>query len=116
MKGEMSAIRLDLDDIRDFEASIRKEWIITNGLGGYASSTVLGINTRKHHGLLVSAFNPPTGRHVLLEKLDEEIIFEDRILPYIQTSFNMGYSPTERIFYKSLGSIPFPTFDIMLKG
>jgi len=67
MEYEMPNVQLGLDDIRDFDASIRKEWILTNGLGGYASSTVLGINTRKHHGLLVSAFNPPTGRHVLLE-------------------------------------------------
>jgi len=116
MKGEMSAIRLDLDDIRDFEASIRKEWIITNGLGGYASSTVLGINTRKHHGLLVSAFNPPTGRHVLLEKLDEEIIFEDRILPIYSNEFQHGIFPNGIDFLQEFRLDPLPYFRYNVEG
>ncbi|MDP2217081.1 MAG: amylo-alpha-1,6-glucosidase [Methanolobus sp.] len=50
-----------------------REWIITNGLGGYASSTVTGMNTRKYHGLLVASLNPPINRRVLLSSLDEEI-------------------------------------------
>ena len=116
MKGEMSAIRLDLDDIRDFEASIRKEWIITNGLGGYASSTVLGINTRKHHGLLVSAFNPPTGRHVLLEKLDEEIVFEDRILPIYSNEFQHGIFPNGIDFLQEFRLDPLPYFRYNVEG
>ena len=57
-----------------FEQVIDKEWLITNGLGGYASSSVLGINTRKYHGLLVAALHPPGDRTVCLEKLDEDII------------------------------------------
>ncbi|MCX6643725.1 MAG: glycogen debranching enzyme N-terminal domain-containing protein, partial [Candidatus Bathyarchaeota archaeon] len=47
-----------------FGEVIQKEWLITNGLGGYASSTVLGINTRKYHGLLVAALHPPGDRTV----------------------------------------------------
>ncbi len=53
------------------------EWIISNGLGGYASSTILGCNTRKYHGLLIAALNPPVERWNLLTKLDEEISTED---------------------------------------
>ena len=64
---------------RAMEKNIEKEWLITNGIGGYASSTVLGINTRKYHGLLVSALKPPGSRTVLLEKLDEDIIVNDQI-------------------------------------
>ena len=52
---------------------ITKEWIITNGIGGYCASTVFGINTRKYHGLLVAALTPPARRHVILSKLDESI-------------------------------------------
>ena len=55
---------------------ITKEWIITNGIGGYASSSVLGINTRKYHGLLVAPLTPPARRHVILSKLDESIEIE----------------------------------------
>ncbi|MCI9177517.1 MAG: glycogen debranching protein [Clostridia bacterium] len=53
------------------ETGIKKDWIITNGIGGYSSSTILGINTRKYHGLLVAPLNPPGSRHVILSKVDE---------------------------------------------
>ena len=60
----------------DLREGITKEWIITNGIGGYASSTILGINTRKYHGLLVAPLTPPARRHVILSKLDESIEIE----------------------------------------
>ena len=50
-----------------------KEWLISNGLGGYASSSVCGTNTRRYHGLLVAAFNPPTDRKVLVSKIEETL-------------------------------------------
>ncbi len=53
------------------ENGIKKDWIITNGIGGYSSSTILGINTRKYHGLLVAALTPPANRCVILSKVDE---------------------------------------------
>ena len=43
----------------DLKNGIEREWIITNGIGGYASSTVLGTNTRRYHGLLVAPLKPP---------------------------------------------------------
>ena len=57
----------------DLKDGITREWIITNGLGGYSSSTVLGINTRKYHGLLVAPLTPPAMRTLILSKLDESI-------------------------------------------
>ena len=62
----------------DLQEGITKEWIITNGIGGYASSTILGINTRKYHGLLVAPLTPPARRHVILSKLDESIEIEEK--------------------------------------
>ncbi len=50
------------------------EWLSTNGLGGYASSTVVGLNTRGYHGLLVCAMNPPVDRWLALSRLDEAIV------------------------------------------
>ena len=51
-----------------------KEWIVTNGIGGYAASTDFGgMNTRKYHGLLIAALNPPSDRTLILSKLDESI-------------------------------------------
>lgn len=60
----------------ELREGISKEWIITNGIGGYASSTILGINTRKYHGLLVAPLTPPARRHVILSKLDESVEIE----------------------------------------
>ena len=65
-------MKLEKDQL-DLKEGITKEWIITNGIGGYSSSTVLGINTRKYHGLLVAPLTPPARRHVILSKLDESI-------------------------------------------
>ena len=64
------------------EEGIKKEWIITNGLGGYASSTVIGINTRKYHGLLVAPVTPPARRYLILSKLDESIKIDDNVYPF----------------------------------
>ncbi len=55
------------------EEGIQKEWIITNGLGGFASSTIIGANTRKYHGLLIAALTPPARRYLILSKVDESI-------------------------------------------
>ncbi len=55
----------------DLSAATRREWIVTNGLGGYASGTLAGVNTRRYHGLLVAALTPPVGRTVLVGGLVE---------------------------------------------
>ncbi len=59
---------------KSYQEGAEREWLITNGLGGYASSTILGANTRSYHGLLVAALDPPTERTLLLSSLDEELI------------------------------------------
>jgi glycogen debranching enzyme len=61
--------------LRDFERSSRLEWLETDGLGGYASSTLAGAHTRRYHGLLVAAVVPPVERVVLLSRLDETLRF-----------------------------------------
>src|SRR5437868_9643895 len=55
----------------DFDMASRREWLVTNGLGGWASGTVSGANTRRYHGLFVPALQPPLGRTVLVAKLNE---------------------------------------------
>lgn len=116
MKFEVPTIRLGSREIGDFDSSMRKEWVVANGLGGYASSTVLGVNTRKHHGLLVSALNPPTGRYVLLEKLDEEVIFEGRALPVHSNEFQHGISPSGINYLQEFGLDPLPYFRYNVEG
>ena len=94
----------------DIENGLKKEWLITNGLGGFASSTIIGANTRKYHGLLIAPLTPPARRYLILSKLDESIqIGDDKYDLYTnvgenyisqgykyQTSFEKDYFPTYR--------------------
>ena len=65
----------------DAAVSGRKEWLVTNGLGGFASGTVAGMLTRRYQGLLIAALKPPLGRTLLVAKLDETATYlEDDFL------------------------------------
>ena len=63
-------------DSISLENAIKKEWLLTNGIGGYSSSTMVGANTRKYHGLLVAPLDPPGKRYLILSKLDESLIID----------------------------------------
>lgn len=60
----------------DLNQAIGREWLVTNGLGGYASGTITGANTRRYHGLLAAALKPPAARVMTLAKLDEELVVD----------------------------------------
>ena len=62
----------------NLEQGLQKEWIITNGIGGYASSTIIGANTRKYHGLMIAPLYSPARRNLILSKLDECIIIDSK--------------------------------------
>jgi predicted glycogen debranching enzyme len=69
---------INKETLNDFTKASKLEWIDANGLGGYASSTVIGLNTRRYHGLLVAALNPPVEREVIVSKLDETLIIKNK--------------------------------------
>ncbi|MBA2421972.1 MAG: glycogen debranching enzyme family protein [Chitinophagales bacterium] len=75
----MSIISLQKDKsfLSNYDNSVSCEWLETNGLGGYASSTLSCCNTRRYHGLLVAALVPPAERYVLVNKMDEVIVIRD---------------------------------------
>jgi predicted glycogen debranching enzyme len=80
----------------NFDGLIAREWLAVNGLGGYASSTLCGMNTRKYHGLLVAAMTPPVRRMVLLSHVDETVTTESGPSPlacneYPGTIYPQGY-------------------------
>src|SRR5437763_4441554 len=78
--------------LHDLDTALRREWLVANGIGGYASASLAGANPRRYHGLLVAALNPPLGRAVLLSKLEEsvEIISADRaVSPTYALSVNL---------------------------
>ena len=60
----------------DLKECLNKEWVLSNGIGGFCSTTVIGLNTRRYHGLLVAPLMPPAQRHLIFSKLDESIEIE----------------------------------------
>ncbi len=78
-----------------YELLSGREWLVTNGRGSYASGTVSGANTRRYHGLLVSALTPPVGRVVMVSKLDEGAFYCGETFPLSANEFGDGtISPT----------------------
>ena len=116
MRVTLPKIHIGPEILSDFDRAIQREWVVTNGLGGYASSTTLGINTRKYHGLLVAALNPPTDRMVLLTKLDEEIEIENKKYPIGSNEFRNKIDPKGYRFLSSFALEPFPAYRYSVGG
>ncbi len=76
IKERSIVLRWDRD--RDPLELRRREWLITNGLGGYASGTISGIHTRKYHGLFVPNLAAPKGRHIMISRCDESVVTPER--------------------------------------
>jgi len=106
----LPAIILNHELLSHLEDVINQEWIITNSLGGYSSSTTLGINTRKYHGLLVAVFHPPGDRRICIEKLDEEILVGNNIYPLGANEFQNRIFPQGHLFLTEFSVSPFPRF------
>jgi predicted glycogen debranching enzyme len=106
----LPSITLDEQTLTSIGVALQKEWLITNGLGGYASSSVLGINTRKYHGLLVGAFHPPGDRRVCLEKLDEELSIGSETHLLGANEFQNGIHPQGSLWLREFSLMPFPRF------
>jgi len=101
---------------RNFDAGATREWLETNGLGGYASATVNGCNTRRYHGLLVAATKPPVGRFVLLSKLEESLIIDGRSYELGTNRFPGVIHPQGFQYLKQFSLAPFPTICLSLDG
>jgi len=68
---EQAEVQFGREICGDLAAAESREWLVTNGIGGYASGTVAGSQTRRYHGLLVAALQPPVGRTQLVSAIDE---------------------------------------------
>ncbi|HXU44946.1 MAG TPA: glycogen debranching enzyme N-terminal domain-containing protein, partial [Thermoanaerobaculia bacterium] len=95
----------------DFERSSRLEWLEGNGLGGWASSTVSGAHTRRYHGLLVAATEPPVGRKVLLSRLDETVVAGSETFELGASRYPGAVHPQGFRHLMRFAREPFPTFD-----
>jgi predicted glycogen debranching enzyme len=96
------AILNSLDDV------FLKEWIITNGIGGFASSSICGANTRRYHGLLVASFHPPTDRRVIFSKLEETVIVDAGEYSISTNQYPGTIHPQGYQFLKSFRRDPLP--------
>ncbi|MEM8533653.1 MAG: amylo-alpha-1,6-glucosidase [Chloroflexota bacterium] len=83
-------VRLGRADCGDVSIAMRKEWLVTNGLGGYAAGTVSGANTRGYHGLLVASLRPPLERTVLVAKVDTVVHYGGKDYPLFTNEFADG--------------------------
>lgn len=92
-----------------------KGWLLTNGLGGFASSTVSGINTRRYHGLLVASIKPPVDRRLLLAKLEEEVFIDEQKYSLFASETVGGYSGRGFDYLHEFRRYPFPVYMFRLK-
>ncbi len=98
----------------DIENGLTKEWIITNGLGGFASSTIIGANTRKYHGLLIAPLTPPARRFLILSKIDESIQIGDNKYD-LYTNVGENYISQGYKYQMSFEKDYFPTFNYKIQ-
>ncbi|MEW5987304.1 MAG: glycogen debranching enzyme N-terminal domain-containing protein, partial [Chloroflexota bacterium] len=75
------------DIASDLGNAERREWLVTNGIGGFASGTIAGVLTRRYHGLLLAALQPPVGRTLLVSKLDETVTCAGKEYPLYNNSW-----------------------------
>src|SRR5947207_5131178 len=85
-----SSVKFGRESTSDFTSATRREWLVTNGLGGWASGTVSGANTRRYHGLFVPALHAPLGRTVLVSKLNEWVALEGQVFPLSSNEYGDG--------------------------
>ena len=105
-------MHLDVHTLRDRDRSLATEWLLTDGAGGYASSTVLGCGTRRYHGLWVPALKPPVDRCVVLSHIEERLIPPggDPLQPaYLSTTeYGGGFFPDGSLWAASFDLTPLP--------
>jgi hypothetical protein len=80
-------------DERPIDDSLAKEWLLTNERGGYASSTIVGCNTRRYHGLLIGSVNPLASRIMAFANCLEMVIFDGRVFNLSTFEFNGKFAP-----------------------
>jgi predicted glycogen debranching enzyme len=100
----------------DLTAAMQREWLETNGLGGFASCTIAGMNTRRYHGLLTAATKPPLGRIVLLSKLEETLVVDGCRYDLSTNQYPGAVHPQGFRLLREFRVDPFPVFTYQLGG
>ena len=109
-------IQFTKETCSNLDAALSREWLETNGLGGFASSTIVGLNTRRYHGLLVAATKPPVGRVVMLSKLEETLFVESQPFDLSANRYPGVVHPQGFRYLKQFRLDPFPVFTYEVEG
>ncbi len=109
-------IEIDQESCRNLETALSREWLETNGIGGFSSSTITGLNTRRYHGLLTAATKPPVGRLVLLSKLEETLIIDGRRYELSTNQYPGVVHPQGFTYQSGFRLDPFPVFTYEVEG
>ena len=109
-------IEFGRDICGNLNAALKREWLETNGLGGFASSTTIGLNTRRYHGLLIAATRPPVGRLVLLSKLEEALLIDGQRFELSANQYPGVVHPHGYQFLTRFRLDPFPVFTYEVNG
>ena len=100
----------------DFDTLIDREWLSVNKIGGYACSTVPGLNTRKYHGLLIAAMTPPVRRMVLLSHVEEVITCQGWNFPLACNEYPDTIFPRGDQSLRAFNPDPFPRWAYQGQG
>lgn len=100
----------------DLDQALRREWLETNGIGGFASSTIVGLDTRRYHGLLTAALHPPGDRYLLLAKLEETLVVGTSRHELSANQYPGTIHPTGFTLQREFRLDPFPTFTWAVDG
>jgi predicted glycogen debranching enzyme len=109
-------IQFKQETCRNLDVALQSEWLETNGLGSFASSTIVGLNTRRYHGLLVAATKPPVGRVVLLSKLEETFFLDGHAFDLSANRYPGALHPQGFRYLKQFRLDPFPVFTYEIEG
>ncbi len=101
-------LRLERDDLLKLEKSLTQEWLETNGLGGFASSTVLACATRRYHGLLVLPFTGTVERHLFVSRFEETLHGFDHEEPISIARYGAGFAPHGHRSIEAFELCPWP--------
>src|SRR6185295_12577757 len=104
-------MRLEREELLRFDSSLGRTWLETDGVGGYAASTLLLCAQSRYHGLLVAVPKGSTKRHVFLSRFEETLVAEGREFPLSMARYGGGVlHPAGQQFVASFEPRPFPTW------
>src|SRR4051812_27335105 len=104
------------ESARNLDELLKREWLAVNHLGGYACSTVPGLNTRKYHGLLVAAMAPPARRLVLLSRVEETLRAKGWPCPLACNEYPGTIHPEGHQLLRAFDHSPFPRWTYQADG